>query len=256
MRKKLKAFTLIELIVTMLIMGIIMTGIMRMFDPINSVYTSTSVMSKQRDTEQGIANYIIENTRYAQSIGVYQKQSSAAEAMTAFLANHPTDLQGNPLDENDLDVICIINNKGYTLNNGTSTTYKGRLIRKISGQSACGETQPFAYDGTGSSYMAMGEAYYGPADYYIRIENFTSSGFDVVVDSDYYYNIGSKNKKFERANNASNYTKATVVLANPTVPGTTNVVKVVDNNSSHIDESVGIRTNMTNNTYIVFYTVE
>ncbi|MFR7723811.1 MAG: prepilin-type N-terminal cleavage/methylation domain-containing protein, partial [Clostridia bacterium] len=37
MKKKFKAFTLIELIVTMLIMGIIMAGIMRMFQPINDV---------------------------------------------------------------------------------------------------------------------------------------------------------------------------------------------------------------------------
>ena len=35
--------------------------------------------------------------------------------------------------------------------------------------------------------MAMGDAYYGTADYYIRISNFTDKGFDITVDSDYYY---------------------------------------------------------------------
>ncbi len=250
MKKKLKAFTLVEMIVVIAILGIIMSAIVKMFEPIGNVYTNSSVLSAQRAAEQGIASYIIENTRYAQSIGVYQKQSSADDAMNKFLANNPTDLQGNPLTKNDLEVICIINNHGYTLNNGSSLTYTGRLVRKISGQPSCGESQPFNYDGSGSSYMAMGEAYYGSADYYIRIENFTSSGFDVVVDSDYYYSSATKAKKFERADNDSNYTKASVVLANTSVPAQTGVVKIVDN--SQADSTVGSRTNMTFNTYIVY----
>lgn len=198
MQKKFKAFTLVELIVSMLIFGIIMAAIMNLFSPINDVYTNTSVLANQRAAEQGIASYIIENTRYAQSIGIYQKQANANEAMEKFLDKNPTDIYGTTLTEADLEVICIENTNEYTLNNGTSVTYKGRIVRKMAGSSTCGESQPFKYDGTGSSYIAMGEAYYGPADYYIRIENFTSSGFSVVVDSDYFYGIANKNKKFER----------------------------------------------------------
>ena len=182
MQKKFKAFTLVELIVSMLIFGIIMAAIMNLFSPINDVYTNTSVLANQRAAEQGIASYIIENTRYAQSIGIYQKQANANEAMEKFLDKNPTDIYGTTLTEADLEVICIENTNEYTLNNGTSVTYKGRIVRKMAGSSTCGESQPFKYDGTGSSYIAMGEAYYGPADYYIRIENFTSSGFSVVYE--------------------------------------------------------------------------
>lgn len=252
MKKKFKAFTLVELIVVIAILGIIMAGIVSMFEPINSVYSNTSVLSAQRAAEQGITSYIIENTRYAQSIGIYQKQADADEAMTKFLANNPTDLQGNALTKADLEVICINNTNSYTLKGSASQTYSGRLIRKVSGKTACGETQPFQYDGTGNSYMAMGEDYYGPADYYIRIDNFTSAGFDVIVDSDYYYNKASKNKKFDRKDTSSNYTKASVVLANTAVPGDTGVVKIVDT-SQYVGAAIGSRTDTSNkNTYIVY----
>lgn len=258
MQKKFKAFTLVELIVSMLIFGIIMAAIMNLFSPINDVYTNTSVLANQRAAEQGIASYIIENTRYAQSIGIYQKQDNANEAMEKFLDKNPTDIYGTTLTEADLEVICIENTNEYTLNNGTSVTYKGRIVRKMAGSSTCGESQPFKYDGTGSSYIAMGEAYYGPADYYIRIENFTSSGFSVVVDSDYFYGIANKNKKFERKGtnksgtyaDYTNYTQASVVFANTSVAGANGAVKVVDN--SQADSTVGTRTNMTHNTYIVY----
>lgn len=252
MKKSFKAFTLIELIVVMAIFGIIMAGIMQMFQPINEVYASTSVVSSQRAAEQGIATYIAENVRYANHIGVYQKQSSADAAMTAFLANGPTKVDGvTPLTKADLDVICINNTGNYHVSNSTAgQTFKGRLIRKNKGSpTGWNASQPFNYSGSGPSYMAMGEAYYGPADYYIRIDNFNSAGFDIIVDSDYYY-TQSKTKMFKRADNDSNYTKTTVVLAN-TGTYAQGFTSVVDN--SDTDPTVGTRTNQTHDTYIVYY---
>ena len=251
MKKKFKAFTLIELIVTMLIMGIIMAGIMRMFQPINDVYSNTSVLSNQEASELGIANYIAGNVKYAQSIGIYEDQASPEAAVTTFLANN---------------VICIVNNTAYKAGGAGSSggDFYGRIVRRLPGKTACSLNQAnFDYTATtGNSYMAMGDAYYGTADYYIRISNFTDKGFDITVDSDYYYSKQKKaNDFFQRKNATSNYTKLSVYLANPTIPATastTGVKRVVDN--THLDANAGTRSNVgttaAKNTYIVYYSIK
>ena len=273
MKKKFKAFTLIELIVTMLIMGIIMAGIMRMFQPINDVYSNTSVLSHQEATERGIANYIAGNVKYAQSIGIYQDQASPEAAVTEFLSNHPTKLSDedgdgviDQLKEEDVDVICIVNNTAYKAGGAGSSggDFYGRIVRRLPGKTACSLNQAnFDYTATtGNSYMAMGDAYYGTADYYIRISNFTDKGFDITVDSDYYYSKQKKaNDFFQRKNATSNYTKLSVYLANPTIPATastTGVKRVVDN--THLDANAGTRSNVgttaAKNTYIVYYSIK
>lgn len=254
MKNKLKAFTLIELIVTMAIFGIIMTAIIQMMQPINDVYSSTSVLSAQRAAEDGIAAYIAENVRYAHHIGIYQDKTSESAAVSAFLSKNPTKLDGTTaLTAADLDVICINNTTSYhaTSDLSAGTTFKGRLIRMNKGTTNWNESQPFTYDGT-RSYMAMGDAYYGPADYYIRIVNFNSSGFDIVVDSDYYYNRNGT-KLFKREGSDSdydNYTKISVILANTgtTISGFNHIV-----DASGVDETVGTRTGPSKNTYIVYY---
>lgn len=252
MKKKLKAFTLIELIIVIAILGIMMTAIMRMFEPVTNIYNTTAVVSNQRTAEQGIATYIAENTRYATSIGVFQKQNSASDAVTKFLASNPTDANGVPLTKSDLEIICINHSTGYTYMNNT---YSGRIIRKVSGASSFSEAYgSFTPDGSGSSYMALGEAYYGPADYYIRIKNFSASGFDIVIDSDYYGKAASKTDKFLRGDEETNYTKKHVTLVNT---GTADIDSdhtmvrslIVD----ETDESLGTRTSTSNkSTYIVY----
>lgn len=266
MKKKFKAFTLIELIVTMLIMGIIMAGIMRMFQPINDVYSNTSVLSNQEASELGIANYIAGNVKYAQSIGIYEDQASPEAAVTTFLANNPTDLVGNALTAADVDVICIVNNTAYKAGGAGSSggDFYGRIVRRLPGKTNCNLNQAnFDYTATtGNSYMAMGDAYYGTADYYIRISNFTDKGFDITIDSDYYYSKQKKaNDFFQRKNATSNYTKLSVYLANPTIPATastTGVKRVVDN--THLDANAGTRSNVgttaAKNTYIVYYSIK
>lgn len=284
MKKKFKAFTLIELIVTMLIMGIIMAGIMRMFQPINDVYSNTSVLSHQEATELGIANYIAGNVKYAQSIGIYQDQASPEAAVTEFLSNHPTklsDVDGDgvidQLKEEDVDVICIVNNIGYKAGGTGGGDFYGRIVRKIPSDfsstpnrlvKTCHLNQSdFDYTGsTGDSYMAMGESYYGTADYYIRISNVSDTGFDITVDSDYYYSKQKKaNDFFQRKNATSNYTKLSVYLANPTIPATASTAGVTRGVYTDIPANTmsvagqrtdtGVHTSTAKNIYIVYYSI-
>ena len=273
MKKSVKAFTLVELIVSIACLGIIMAGVVSMFQPISSVYSNTSVISSQRAAEYGIANYIACNVRYAQSIGIYEDVATPEAAVTAFLNQHPTKLfdgpdadeDADPLTEADLDVICIVNNTPYKTD-ANSQNFYGRIVRRMDGKTACSLDQSnFDYTGTtGNSYMAMGAAYYGNADYYIRITNLTDTGFDITVDSDYYFSRAKKtNDYFQRNDTSSNYTKVSVRLENPTIPATastTTVKRVVDN---HLVADTGSRINRIEpdkkdirNTYIVYYTVK
>ena len=269
MKKSVKAFTLVELIISIACLGIIMAGVVSMFQPISNVYSNTSVISSQRAAEYGIANYIACNVRYAQSIGIYEDVSTPEAAVTAFLGENPTkiyDLDGDgnadPLTESDLDVICIVNNKPYKTDSNSQNFY-GRIVRRMDGKTACSLDQSnFDYTGTtGNSYMAMGAAYYGNADYYIRITNLTDTGFDITVDSDYYFSKAKKTDDyFQRSDSSSNYTKVSVRLENPTIPATastTTVKRIVDD---HLVAGTGSRTDRGSsspkNTYIVYYTIK
>lgn len=263
MKKKFKAFTLIELIVTMLIMGIIMAGIMRMFQPINDVYSNTSVLSHQEATELGIANYIAGNVKYAQSIGIYWDKDTPEEAVDQFISNNFTDMSGRKLEKEDVDVICIVNNTAYKAGGAGSSggDFYGRIVRRLPGKAACSLDQSdFDYTATtGNSYMAMGDAYYGTADYYIRISNFTDKGFDITVDSDYFYSKQKKaNDYFERKQDDSHYTKLSVYLANPTIPATastTNVKRGIDKDNIPNTTSRGTVGPSAKNIYIVYYSI-
>ena len=225
MVKKLKAFTLIELIVAMAILGILMVGIVRMMDPIQTMFTTSTAASQSETVERSIASYIVENVRYATNLGIYKNATSASDAMNKFLALNPQKRDGTAFTKDELKVICVNNATDFSTTGKAPVagekTFRGRLIAKVDGQSNFKEAQPIDYTGSDGSYMVFGDAYYGTGDYYIRLENITSSGFDVVVESDYYY-TKAKNKMHRRVNasntnNYSNYTVMSVALPNASV---------------------------------------
>ncbi|MCI7766815.1 MAG: type II secretion system GspH family protein [Oscillospiraceae bacterium] len=263
--KKLKAFTLIELIVVMAILGILMVSIMRMMEPVSAMSVNSKVIADAENVERSIASYIVENTRYATNIGVYKGQASASAAISTFLGNNPKKKDGTAFTDAEVNVICVNNKGNFTLTGKAATssdkTFRGRLISKVTGKTGCGESQPFDYTGDSNSYMVFGDAYYGSADYFIRIENFTKSGFDVVVESDYYYS-NSKTKKYSRnmsatGDNYSNYTVMSCSLVNTPFTynnGTDTITPVVDTDLPDNYKSKGIRTTPEN--FYIVYTIE
>jgi len=66
--KKLKAFTLVELIIVIVIMGILMTGIVQLFKPLRTTYSQATLHESVRTTHNGIIKYISETLKYSKAV--------------------------------------------------------------------------------------------------------------------------------------------------------------------------------------------
>lgn len=216
MKKKLKAFTLIELIIVMAIISILMVGIMRLFEPVTTIYNTVSVVSAQRATEQGIADYIGENLRYATSVGIYSGMSYD-QALKKYKDAKFTDADGKLLADEDIEVMVISREKGFQTGEDGSgkksgKMFYGRVIRKVSGQKSF-STSNLKADGSTGAYVAMGESYYGNADYYIRIASADESAIKLVINSDYYNNASKLSSDLFRRNDSEG--NSTVLSISP-----------------------------------------
>ncbi|MCX4255705.1 MAG: prepilin-type N-terminal cleavage/methylation domain-containing protein [Oscillospiraceae bacterium] len=165
--KKLKGFTLVELIIVMFILTILMTAILQMFKPIRETYLDSTFYENQRTTQNGIITYINESIRYAVDMGIYEDTSmtnAINSFKTAYIAKYGTAPVNQSLIDDNVQVIVIDNSGSHTFNHNTSL--QGRVLRKKS-------------DGT--TRVAMGEAYYGENNYDIVLSDgkgATGSGSD------------------------------------------------------------------------------
>lgn len=186
--KKLKGFTLIELIIVMAILVSVLTCILQLIDPINQAYGDSTVYEHQRTVENGIISYITESVRYADRISICDQGittkpytyggstmtrpiSSESDAVTYFCEKNNIDMTDSAKMEK-IQVIRIDRSTNYD-------GYYGRLIRRNgwnSSKSSFSGTMTndavSAYN-TKDLYMAMGPAYYGKNTYEIVIPNKT-----------------------------------------------------------------------------------
>ena len=222
MVKKIKGFTLIELIIVMAIMAIIMAALLNIMKPIRRTYVDSTLYESQRNAQSGITRYISESIRYSVSLGVYTKGASAkydvssatglnrsvssvSDAATYFLddvsgltvanALLTTD-PSNPKYANAVKVanalkkdlipkvriITIDNTENAYTFNKTNCT--GRLLRNRTPASDTAVTNDWE-DPTKSDYcrLALGAGYYGETDYTIKLENIANVGFRVTATS-------------------------------------------------------------------------
>lgn len=151
MKKIIKGFTLVELIVVMAIMTILMAALMQMMKPIRATYVDSTYYEAQRNTQSGMVQYLTESLRYATNMGIYTEDGSSisneSDALTEFEA------MSGVTDKSKIHIITIDNKKPYTFNN--STLY-GRLVRSKDVAS-------------GTSRLALGDAYYGKYTYSINV---------------------------------------------------------------------------------------
>lgn len=183
MNKKLKGFTLVELIVVMAIIGILMAGVMQMFKPVRTIYVDSTQYEAQRTAQTGVVQYITETVRYATDMGIYTN-GSATSAISDFAAAYCT---ANNIDSGKVSAVTaeigkyaeviVIDNKTTHY----SKDYTGRVIRRkvdyttpaaIStdfGTGIFNTDTAVTVDTTKGWRTALGEAYYGENSFQISI---------------------------------------------------------------------------------------
>lgn len=212
MKKKLKAFTLIELIVAIAVFGILMAGIVKMIEPLSETAASSSVLNNQRNVENAIVTYLGENLRYASNLAII-KGGTPDNAVQKFIDLAPSDYSGKQIDytvssnKDKIRVIAFDGSNAYTYKNND---FNGRLISTVEGKTG---SLNFGYsnlssDGTKNQYLVFGDEYYAQGDYYLDAR-ICSGTLCLTVDSDYYYN---PNQSARFSSTASAPTKGTYEL--------------------------------------------
>ena len=202
--KKIKGFTLIELIIVMAIFGILMAAIMRMFTPIRETYVDSTLYENQRTTQNGIITYITESVRFSTDMGIYNTGgvTSAQTAVDKFADNYinyysitDTTKTANvkALIQENVDLIVIDNN---ATTYGNQSCY-GRLIRrKTDGTKVVSDD----YSSTpAKARIALGAAYYDTNTYSIGLDTsaLTTDGILGVTVASTAENGGKKLTKSE-----------------------------------------------------------
>lgn len=192
MKKVLKAFTLIELIIVMAILVILMSAIMNMFKPIRETYVDATLYEAQRTAQNGIVQYMTESMRYATDLGIYTKNTNGVNNVTDAITHfNKSYLKANGIDpddpanatkvadtlkliKRDAEVIIIDYGNNYEYNGGN---YTGRILRrKFEKETVGGATvnKEITNDAENPAKkkacrVALGDAYYGASNYTISL---------------------------------------------------------------------------------------
>lgn len=215
MKKVLKAFTLVELIIVMAILVIFMSAIMNMFKPIRETYVDATLYESQRTAQNGIVQYMTESIRYATDLGIYTKNTNGVNTLTDAVEHfNKSYLKANGIDPDDTanatkvsdtlelikrnaEVIVIDYSYNYEYNGGN---YTGRILRRKFEKETVGGVivnKELTNDAENPNKnkacrIALGEAYYGASNYTISLgvdQNPTTkagkpeSGINVTVAS-------------------------------------------------------------------------
>lgn len=250
--KKLKAFTLIELIVVIAIFGIIMTGVVQMISPISTAATNAKVLNNQQTVETSMSGYLGESLRYANNLLIIEEGctvdsitvNSAETAIDAFFAYNPCNFSGRVFaktaDNEKLVNVIAFDGKNLYQPAGTGW-YCGRLISSLSGRTGTLDFTQLAPDGSKNQYVVFGDSFYGPADYYMEVSlDETSHVMDLTINSDYHYS-NSPSSAISNTGSTGKNGKSTYELRNYGVGGSY-VFKLVRKTGAAGD---GIRTERT-----------
>lgn len=213
--KKLKAFTLIELIVVIAIFGIIMGGIMQMFAPIQESATNAQVVNNQQSVENSMVDYIGSRLRYSTNLLIVQQGAQVGtvtvtdpeKAIDALFAFGPVNSKGRLLNNDAnrycVNVICFDGKNAYSFGN---KDYTGRIISSLETRDSSSPARSSALnfsntrqDGSVPQYIVFGNDYYGTSNCYLKIR-LSGDNLKLTATSDYYYNK-SKRKFFDDSTN-------------------------------------------------------
>lgn len=199
MKKKIKGFTLIELIIVMAILSILMTAIIQMFKPIRETYVDSTFYENQRTAQNGMITYIGESVRYSTDLGLYAGTSynSAQNAVDAFAAAYVAKYYASDPNKATKETAVKENAQVIVINHKDKfkfgDNWTGRLLRRNKfGNTSVSDANDFR--------LAMGAPYYGENNYTITLSDGNTSnstwdakdGIKITVAS--YLNRGSNSK--------------------------------------------------------------
>ncbi len=168
--KKLKGFTLVELIIVIAISSILMLCIMAIFKPINVIFQGAAQYDTQRTISDEINTYICESTRYATNIDIYCNYSTipagAIQAYTNPITGTPP---GKNIPDSDVQIISIINSPTASCpaNTINGKTYTGQIYRQ-KGASA-------------TPYEALGEFFYGKQSFFFDCHDLAATDIKITT---------------------------------------------------------------------------
>lgn len=173
--KKLKGFTLVELILVIGLMAILMVMVGLIMKPISQVFADTTQYTEDRQVMDGMSDYIEDSLKFADRVWIqYDYDSLAVDG--AFLESNVPAYMGVPKEK--IHVLAIINdNNGIAgFDNDDFTTNDGVVCM--------GRIYKSAYvDGSRKVWLVGGEAFYGDGSYFVNIEG-------VDTDSNGHYDSG------------------------------------------------------------------
>ncbi|MCM1329095.1 MAG: prepilin-type N-terminal cleavage/methylation domain-containing protein [Ruminococcus sp.] len=233
MIKKLKGFTLVELVVVMAIMSILMVAIMNMWKPAREIYVDSTQYEAQRTAQNGVVQYITESVRYATDMGVYNTSSMTASNAAKAFAEAYCDANGYKKTDatnltkiyKHLEIIMIDNKTPHY-----SKDFKGRVVRrKVDGTSTVinqpiytattdGKNQVIVPSNSNTWRTALSEAYYGENTFNITfdISDATNGMLGISVSSTRNGKRDISNASITNASVTANVTKGAVLCRNLT----------------------------------------
>lgn len=197
MKKLIKGFTLIEMIVVMAILGILMAALMNFYRPVRQTFVDSTMIEDMRTTQNGILTYLTESVRYAENLIIYDDGARVTNSSgTVKTIDSPKAAYEMFIDQNSISSdnskeriqVIVINRKDgysntghYTGNRetGTMNKYGGRLITNIL-RVRENPTDPLKITAkdfptaggmlSSDTFMVLGGGYYGNSDYAIFID--------------------------------------------------------------------------------------
>lgn len=203
MRKRLKGFTLIELIIVMAIFGVIMAAAIGLMSPVSKMFKSTASYEQTRSAVDNIQRYLSGTLRYADRFSMYIEYEKDGATVNEI---SETNIQDNVIDfagsyfyagvygqngmivnEKDTPVyVLVFDNENYKISKYTFTPSSGTWVNALN------------YDGSSNDYSASGVSSITTTfeEYAINEELFSDYGFKVYLGSYDYLNDGSDNYAF------------------------------------------------------------
>ena len=147
-RKKLKGFTLIELIIVLAIFGIILSVVMSLIDPVSKVMKRASTKERTAAYSDNICEYITNSVTYARFIRVYEggfvqkndlgileamagdnlleQERNAAKLLIEQMLNDAVDCDGKPV-RGTVHVLKFINDDIDSTGDGNDDLFEGHV---------------------------------------------------------------------------------------------------------------------------------